>query len=99
MLTKDSPEVQDLLSRIQDVVPGLTGPVGNLWEDRDTGYLALEITYDQDAPTPELREFRPGHYGLLIEYNPYGYTGGWEVRDYGNGSWYIPATETDDALL
>lgn len=99
MLKKDSPEVQDLLNRIQQVVPGLTGPVGNLWDHHIE--VGIEMTYDQEPPTAMLREFRPGHYGLVVLYDHEDKASPsiWEVSDYGCGVWYIPFTPEDEPLL
>lgn len=105
MLTKDSPEVQDLLARIQQVVPGLTGPIGKLWDYHYNGYVGVEIVYDQEPPTSMLQEFRPGHYGLMVVYlvhedhNDETSPPAWEVGDYGCGLWFIPVTDSDGALL
>lgn len=117
MLTKNSPELQDLLSRIQQVVPGLTGPVSsspmNLWEYKYNGHVGIEMVYDQEPPTAMLREFRPGHYSLIVvylngssrmgldhqDYDDETSPPTWEVSDYGCGVWFIPITDNDNALL
>lgn len=98
MLTKNSPEVQSLLSRIQAVVPGITGPLSLLWDHH--AEVGIEMTFDQEPPTEWLREFRPGHYSLIVLYvdvdtqhklgwldHPYKDTPApvWEVRDYSFG--------------
>ena len=87
MVTKNSYEVQDLLSRIQEMVPamvhlggpamvhlggpGITGPISNLWDCEYNGYVGIEVVFDQDPPTAILREFRPGHYQLVALYLPH----------------------------
>jgi hypothetical protein len=66
MLTKNSPEVQNLLTRIQTTVPGITDRLGNLWDHHEK--VGIEMTFDQEPPTELLREFRPGHYSLEVLY-------------------------------
>jgi len=101
-LTKDSPEVQDLLARIKEVVNTITGPVGNLWVNEDH---QIEITYDQNPPTQELRDYRPGRYSLLVTcdiLDTYGIAHSWHIhegRDKTDRWWYLPGASSDDALL
>lgn len=100
IITKDSPQVQDLLHRIQQTVPDLTGSVGNLWVERVDGKVEVSITYDQDGPTETTHQHRPGRYSLVAVFSPCQGCDGWEIHDYVDSKWwYLPATQADAAII
>ena len=95
-----TPQFLHLVERIR-LVTGVTGPLVrvHLDENGSAKYPCWHMTFEHDAPTASLQELNPGHYGLCVEYTPYGKCGGWNVKDYGSAEWYFRAIEEDDELL